>query len=80
MAITHQDIVDRREALHREGRAEVEQVQARVDARVRKELDSLRELCGDIGHVFAQSPFYEFGRKPGRCCVFCMGSEPAPAP
>jgi len=70
--ITHQDIIDRREALGREHSAAYKAEQARIT----KEEASLRELCGGIGHghFFARDDvlLYPGGR---RFCVFCKQPE-----
>jgi hypothetical protein len=68
--ITHQDIIDRREALGKEYSAAYQRERARIDA----EKASLQELCGGLGHFFAEyqgmhSHLY------GRQCVFCCKPE-----
>ena len=73
-AITHQDIIDRIEELGREHGAAYKAERARQD----KELASLQELCGGIGHFFAK----ERGGlllQTGRFCVFCNKREAAHA-
>lgn len=71
--MTHQDIIDRLEALYRE----FSKAFAVEQARIKKERESLQELCGGIGHFFAK----ERGLVPsvfprGRCCLFCDMPEP----
>jgi hypothetical protein len=68
MTLTHQDIIDRREALGHE-RSEAYQ---REQARIAAERKSLQELCGGLGHFYARSA-HPFGTE--RCCVFCEASE-----
>lgn len=68
--MTHQDIIDRREALGRER----SKAYATEQARIAKELASLQELCGGLGHFFARSgEFFD----PTRRCVFCGLGEGA---
>lgn len=71
--ITHQEIIDRMESLGREHSAAYAAELARID----KERESLRELCGGIGHFFARTsdPFLIYGGK--RVCVFCRQPEGA---
>ena len=66
--VTHQDIVDRFAALHREhGKA-----YALEEARIAKEADSLRELCDGLGHVHRIG---QFSVGSQRYCVFCSSPE-----
>lgn len=67
--MTHQDIIDRMEALGREYGAAYRAEQARIS----KEKESLQELCGGIGHFFATPQTLHF--EQGRQCVFCRKSE-----
>lgn len=69
MAITRQDIVDRRDVLKKEE----SEAYLREKARIKKETDSLQELCGGMGHVFGQVPYFS-GQK--RNCVYCFAEEP----
>lgn len=72
MAMTHQEISDRFEALGKEWSVGwgIEQ------KRIRKEQASLRELCGGIGHIWRPS-LMSF--HPGRVCAVCNAAEPAKA-
>lgn len=68
--MTYQDIIDRRETLNLEHGEAYKAEQARI----RKEYESLQELCGALGHFFAKSDAFVFN-KGGRQCVFCRKSE-----
>ena len=72
MQITHQDIVDRRQALDR---VHSEAYSRELD-RIKKEKLSLQELCGGLGHVFAAGDYAVTRAKPRRHCVFCYHAEP----
>lgn len=71
-AITHQDILDRAEALGQEYSAAYQAEKARLD----KERESLRELCGGIGHVFGRGRALLAWPVARRSCVFCGAPEP----
>lgn len=68
--MNHQDIADRLDALRREESAAYKIEKARIE----KERESLRELCGGIGHIFARPEpkgpgwFFLFGTVD---CVVC---------
>jgi len=66
--MTHQEIIDRREAIARERYRLIMAQQAKFDAESR----SLEELCGGIGHIHGDAPFFNGG---GRCCVVCGARE-----
>lgn len=74
--MTHQDIIDRMEALGKEHTAAYKAEVARID----KEKESLQELCGAIseGHFFAKrnSLMWPSGF---RYCCFCGAGEPRPS-
>lgn len=70
--ITHQDIVDRLEALDKE---QTEAYRREVE-RIDRERESLRELCGSLGHIFARPRgFLYVGERPHRCCGCCGVAE-----
>lgn len=66
MSITHQDIVDRIEALGRE-RSEAYE---RESQRIERERTSLQELCGSLGHAYGE-PRGTFRVLNTRECVVC---------
>jgi hypothetical protein len=67
--MTHQEIIDRLEAL---GRSHSAAHKAEL-ARIEKERESLQELCGGLGHFFRQGDWPVFGDK--RRCVICAKPE-----
>lgn len=71
--MNHQDIADRLAAL---GREHGEAYQ-RERARIVKELESLRELCGGVGHIWGVPMVVLFGS--ARACVVCGQCETTPA-
>lgn len=71
--MTHQDIVDRLQAVTSEQSA----AYLTERARVQKDRESLQELCGGIGHVFRLNVAY-FSLVPKRTCVFCDCAEQEP--
>lgn len=77
MSITHQDIIDRRAELDQQWLDAFRKARQAADAVVTKERESLRELCGGLGHVYAKvesaSPL-GIGSCP-RYCVFCNAKE-----
>ena len=70
--ITHQNIIDRLDALGTEHSKAYEAEQARQ----RKERASLQELCGGIGHFYAKADGPMSGLSSTRSCVFCKALEP----
>ena len=70
--ITHQDIIDRLEALGSEHGAAYKVEKARQE----KERASLEELCGGIGHFFAKDKSSLGFLRSSRFCVYCNASEP----
>lgn len=70
-SITHQDIVDRLEALA----TEQSEAYLKESARIDKERESLREACGGIGHVYRNGDLHTLVlarfSKNLRQCVFC---------
>ena len=72
--MTHQDIIDRMEALGLEHSAAYKAERARIA----KERESLQELCGGLGHFWRGSP-EAFLAPDLRRCVFCDAAEPAKA-
>ena len=71
--ITHQDIIDRLETLGNEYSAAYRAEQARQE----KERDSIKELCGGLGHFFAKDRSTFGIRRNARVCVYCNASEPS---
>lgn len=73
--MNHQDIADRREALHNEKSRALEA----EEARLAKEVESLQELCGGMGHIYIneRSPFRFFdpAHPVSRVCAACGKSE-----
>lgn len=74
--MTHQEIIDRIEGVTRE-QAKAWKV---VSDRARKEVESLQELCGGLGHIFALSRHGVFDTCEGRRCVFCGAYGPHAEP
>ena len=70
--ITHQDIIDRLEALGIEHSAAYKAETAKQE----KERASLEELCGGIGHFFAKDRSVFGFMGSSRICVYCNASEP----
>ena len=71
--MTHQEIVDRMEALGVESSAAYREAMARIN----KERESLQELCGGLGHVWGAPPLWKAGGY--RACVVCHAPEKAKA-
>ena len=70
--ITHQDIIDRLEALGTEYSAAYKVEKARQE----KERASLQELCGGLGHFFAKDKSFPNVLREQRFCVYCNSAEP----
>ena len=70
--ITHQDIIDRLEALGTEYGAAYKIEQARQE----KERASLQELCGGLGHFYAKDKSDLGFFRNTRSCVYCNAAEP----
>ena len=70
--ITHQDIIDRLEALGNEYSAAYKAEKARQE----KERDSLKELCGGLGHFYAKDRSTFGILRNARSCVYCNAAEP----
>ena len=75
MPITHQQIADRAAELDEQYLDVFNKAQKAAEAVVGKERESLRELCGGIGHVFKVSRF-SLNPSKTRYCVFCGECEP----
>ena len=73
--ITHQDIIDRLEALGTEDSAAYKAEKARQE----KERSSLQELCGGLGHLFAKDKSGFRVLENTRYCVYCYSAEPKKA-
>lgn len=71
--ITHQDIVDRWEALSHERSIAYRLEESRINA----ERLALQELCGGIGHVFLKVDSLRMSTH--RECAFCKAQEPGPS-
>lgn len=69
--MTHQDIIDRADALNKEH----SKAYADERARIQKERESLRGLCGGIGHLFG-TPIYGAPTDGGMQCVCCGAWKP----
>ena len=70
--ITHQNIIDRLEALGTEHSKAYEAEQDRQ----RKERASLQELCGGVGHFYTKADWPMSSLSGTRSCVFCKAWEP----
>lgn len=70
--VTHQDIIDRLEALGTEYSAAYNIERARQE----KERTSLLELCGGLGHFYANDKSGLFIHLDARFCVYCNAAEP----
>jgi len=68
--MTHQDVIDRMEGLNRE-HSKAYEIEC---ARIRKEKESLQELCGGLGHFFKDDAEWPLNLS-GRRCVFCGKPE-----
>lgn len=69
MAITHQDIADRLEALRTQHSAAYAAERERISAETR----SLQELCGGVGHVWVRGQLSFSGRLS---CAICNAGKP----
>lgn len=69
MAITHQEIADRLEALSKEHSKAYEAERQRIQAETR----SLQELCGGVGHVWIRCRLGLSGRV---ACAICGAAKP----
>ena len=69
--MNHQDIVDRRESL---GTEQSRALQTE-NARIQRELASLQELCGGMGHIYVHLKGTWNTMMPNRICAACGQDE-----
>ena len=69
--MNHQEIVERRDQLGVEQSAAYEAEQSRIA----KELESLQELCGAMGHCWGVRRIGNWA-VAGKICVYCDAQQP----
>ena len=72
MKLTHQDIIDRLEALGTDHSVAYKAEKVRQE----KERANLKELCGELGHFYEKSNWLHLTGDV-RHCVFCKVLEPS---